>query len=179
MMKKENKFQKKNQPKKNGTVPASGTVTNTAVTDGIKKAETSNEEKAVLAEQIKQKEIEERANKLEERKKIIEDRRKELDEKRKQIQEEKLAKKNGTVSASTAVTNTTAVDEIKKTEISKEEKAVAAEQLKQKQIEEKSKTIEERKKIIEDRRKELDDKRKKILEEREAAKALKEKKQPD
>ncbi len=87
------------------------------------------------------------------------------EERKKELQAAREAKKNGTVSAldkkeDTKPTPTTPDNSTK----------TAAEEARQKQIEEKAKTIEDRQKIIEERKKALEERRKKILEEREATK---------
>lgn len=125
----------------------------------------------------RQKRIEE--NKLA-RQKIIDDRKiandlrkKELDDKRKLALEEKENKKNGTVSAkdkneaSKGVDTTDINTKQEEAKLEREKKIAAAQEAK-------NKTLEERKKIIEDRKKAADEKRLKTIADREAAKLARE-----
>jgi Skp family chaperone for outer membrane proteins len=105
---------------------------------------------------------------LAERKAAQEAKKKEFDDKRKQLLADREAQKTGTVSANTnpetAKNSTTVVDP------AIEAQKKAAEEARQKQLDERTKTLEDRQKAIDERKKALEEKRKKILQEREASK---------
>ncbi len=100
------------------------------------------------------------------RKLAAEAKKKEFEEKRQKTLAEKEAKKTGTVSESTKITDTKTNSKIDNS--NKETTKLAAEEVKQKQTDARAKLLEERKKVLEDRRKAAEEKRLKTLQVRDS-----------
>ncbi len=109
---------------------------------------------------------------IEERRLAAEKKKQEFEERRQKILAEREAKKNGTVSETTKISETKTENKIdsSKTETAK----VPAEEIKQKQIDARAKLLEERKKILEDRKKAAEEKRLKTLQVRDSIKKARE-----
>ncbi|WP_173854895.1 OmpH family outer membrane protein [Flavobacterium sp. 7E] len=101
---------------------------------------------------------------LEERRAAQELKKKEYEDRKAQILADREDKKNGTVSANTTTTSTSAEDTTK----------LSDEAAQQKLDEAKAQKLEERKKILEDRKKALEERRMKILQERDSIKKSRE-----